>query len=309
MVDDAGTTFLERLHRFGAVTNPLNCLASSEELDAAEAICNDVAQQPLSVSERARAKTLYDSAYHPDTGELIPLVGRICFQAPGCAVIAAAMLAMHRSLPATLGLQVLNQSFMATCNYSNRNAAAGADVEAAPPSDVVRPYLAATFGSVFTAWGLKRCLPKTWSVLVPAASISVASMINVPCMRSAELRDGLVVEDARGEPLDARCREAAYYGVATVTAARILNGCADLVVAPALVGLAASRGFQVPSRPLLAVPLYTSLCFATLAVSTPLTCSLVPQRSTLPAARLGADVQAELARRKAPPSVYFNKGL
>ena len=296
LADDASAGFVSRLWHFGAVTNPLNCLATAEELDAAEAAY---------VDDRS-VTTLYESAFHPDTGDRIPLVGRMCFQAPGCAILAACMLVWHRSLPGTLFLQWVNQSFMAVCNYSNRNAA-----DEAERDDVLAPYLGATFGSMATAVALKRALPARWSVLVPAASISVASIVNVPSMRSGELRHGLVVEDARGDALEARSRAAAAFAVGAVTASRILNGCADLVVAPALVGAAKARGWRVAhsTNPAVTVPLYASLCFATLALSTPLVCSLVPQRSSLGAPWLDDGVAAELRARDAPPRVFFNKGL
>ena len=296
----SANSFYGRVAHFAAVTNPLNCLASSVELDAAA----DVVRRGS--GDDSAARTLYESAYHPDTGERIPLIGRMCFQAPGCALLAAAMLSCHASLPLTLGLQWANQSFMAVCNYSNRNAKSDTD-----DAGVLRAYAGATLGSMGTAWGLKRCLPRTWSVLVPAAAISVASLVNVPCMRSAELLGGLVVEDGAGVPLEARSRAAACYAIGAVTCSRILNGCADLVIAPAIVGaLGARYAWAKSKRPLVTVPLYATLCFATLSVSTPITTALAPQRASLPAAWLGSPALcAEIDERRSGARVFFNKGL
>lgn len=265
------------------------------------------AAPPAQNSERAiaRAFALYESAYHPDTGERIPLVGRMCFQAPGAAPLTAAMLACHRSLPATLALQWVNQSFMAVCNWSNRNAR-GAEADDAA---VLVAYFGATFGSLATAFSLKRYLPKSWSILVPAAAISVASLVNVPCMRSNELRDGLVVEDEYGVPLEARSRAAACYAIAAVTVSRILNGTADLFVIPAVVGAAKLRGYKWAhnTSPRVTIPLYGCLCFATISVTTPLTTAIAPQRASLPAAWCDDDLRTEINGRT--ERVFFNKGL
>lgn len=302
-------SFAGRVAHFWSVLNPLNCLASNDELEAAKSLLTtEPKDDVLRSDEFQRAATLYESAYHPDTGERIHLVGRMCFQAPGCAVLAASMLAFHSSLPLTLGLQWANQSFMAMCNYSNRNAA---DERSRADASVLPAYLSATFGSMLTAWSLKKMLPKRYSVLVPAASISVASLVNVPCMRSEELLSGLVVEDSAGHVLDTKSHLAACFAVAAVTTSRILNGCADLVVAPAVVGLARLRGYKwaKSTNPAVTVPLYTTLCFATLSISTPVTSAIAPQRASLSAKWLSDDINRELVSKDAQPVVYFNKGL
>ncbi len=57
--------------------------------------------------------------------------------------------------------------------------------------------------------------------LVPYAAVAVANCINIPCMRSGELSDGIDVTDEEGKKLGKSVRTARV-AIAQVTVSRVL---------------------------------------------------------------------------------------
>ena len=77
-------TFFNRARHFFAVTDPRNALLSSSQLEGAKGLLQlyRVGQEPVGTTEEEvyNAKKMYESAFHPETGQKMNILGRMSFQ-------------------------------------------------------------------------------------------------------------------------------------------------------------------------------------------------------------------------------------
>uniref|UniRef100_A0A8C7CYU8 Sidoreflexin n=1 Tax=Oncorhynchus kisutch TaxID=8019 RepID=A0A8C7CYU8_ONCKI len=291
------STFMGRAQHFFFVTDPRNILKSSETLEDARVTVEKyrygVVKPGLTEDELWRAKYIYDSAFHPDTGEKMVVVGRMSAQVPMNMTITGCMLTFYRTTPAVVFWQWVNQSFNAVVNYSNRSGDT-----ALTTNQLAAAYISATTGAVVTALGLKslaKRLPAVMSRFVPFFAVAAANCINIPFMRQRELKYGIPVTDEEGNRLGE-----------SVTAAK--SGIIQVVVSR--IGMAVPAMGKHCRFPVLNAPVQVGLVGLCLVFATPLCCALFPQKSSMAVSSLETDLQERILHSSPhTTTVFFNKGL
>lgn len=305
------STYANRAKHFLIVTNPLNVFASNQSLERAARIVRDYkAGKPTpeckSVDELWKAKYLYDSAYHPETGEQMVIIGRMSAQVPMNMIITGCMMTFYKSTPAVVFWQWFNQSFNAVVNYTNRSGSSPISKE-----QLFTSYCLATGGALTTALTLNRLVKNAAPIvgrLVPLAAVAAANCINIPLMRMQELKNGVTVLDDKGNALGDSVK-AAQNGIAAVTFSRIAMAMPGMTLTPLLSDYLDRKGL-FKRFPWANAPIQTLFCGLCLTFATPLCCALFSQKASIKVSSLEKELQ-ESIRKKNPDIevVYFNKGL
>ncbi|KAB5581826.1 hypothetical protein PHYPO_G00180080 [Pangasianodon hypophthalmus] len=304
------STFMGRARHFFMVTDPRNVLLSNEVLEDARVIVEDyrkgIVQPGLTEDQLWRAKYIYDSAFHPDTGEKMLLIGRMSAQVPMNMTITGCMLTFYRTTPAVVFWQWVNQSFNAIVNYTNRSGDAPITV-----NQLGAAYVSATTGAVVTALGLKsltKHLPAIIGRFIPFAAVAAANCINIPFMRQRELKYGIPVTDEEGNRLG-ESPSAAQQAIVQVVVSRIGMAVPAMAIPPIIMNALEKKAFM-KRFPVLNAPVQVGLVGLCLVFATPLCCALFPQKSSMKVSSLEPELQ-ERIRQSNPNTtvVYFNKGL
>ncbi|XP_037315641.1 sideroflexin-1 [Pungitius pungitius] len=303
-------TFVGRAKHFFTVTDPRNILLTNEQLAHAHKVVTDyrkgIVSPGLTEDELWKAKYVFDSAFHPDTGEKMILIGRMSAQVPMNMTITGCMMTFYKTTPAVLLWQWINQSFNAIVNYTNRSGDAPITV-----SQLGTAYVSATTGAVATALGLN-ALTKHISPLigrfVPFAAVAAANCINIPLMRQRELQHGIPITDENDNRLG-ESTNAAQQAISQVVVSRILMASPGMAIPPFLMNHLEKKAF-LRKFPWMSAPIQVTLVGFCLVFATPLCCALFPQKSSISVSRLEPELQEKIrANHPGVERVYFNKGL
>ncbi|XP_044019075.1 sideroflexin-1-like isoform X2 [Aphidius gifuensis] len=251
-------------------------------------------------------KYLYDSAYHPDTGEKMLLIGRMSAQVPMNMIITGCMMTFYKSTPAVIFWQWFNQSFNAVVNYTNRSGSSPIPVET-----LAQSYVGAVGGAVITALTLNRLAKRASPLagrLVPLAAVAAANCVNIPLMRITELKYGIDLQNEKGEYVG-KSRKAAKEAISSVILSRILMSAPSMTLAPVLMNFLDRRKLLVGAK-WAAAPIQLAVCGICLTFATPLCCALFAQQVPISIDNLEPDVKEKIhaCDRNAKILVY-NKGL
>ncbi|KAG8190016.1 hypothetical protein JTE90_000113 [Oedothorax gibbosus] len=301
-------TYWGRAKHFFTTTNPLNLLVSSSELDKAKDLVIKYRNGDIHVSEDEiwRAKHLYDSAFHPDTGEKMLLIGRMSAQVPMNMTITGCMLAFYKTTPQVVFWQWINQSFNAVVNYTNRSGDSPIPVKQLGTS-----YVLATSGALVTALGLNNLVksaPPLVGRFVPFCAVAAANCVNIPMMRLKELREGITVIDKNGNKVGTS-KTAAKGAITQVVTSRICMAMPGMLIPPFIMNYLDRKG-TLKKFPWMNAPLQVGLCGVFLIFATPLCCALFPQQSSIPIDSLEPEIREMVTKLKIEDKhLYYNKGL
>ncbi|OAD62702.1 Sideroflexin-3 [Eufriesea mexicana] len=309
------STFKGRAMHFLSVTNPWNLFVGSKRLEHARDVVtkyrkgDSLAQLKVTEEELWECKYLYDSAFHPDTGEKMLVIGRMSAQVPMNMMITGCMLTFYKTTANVITWQWINQSFNAIVNYTNRSGSSPI-----PMSTIFQSYVIATGGAVVTALGLNRLFfffrsaPPLVGRLVPFAAVAAANCVNIPFMRMSELQNGIELQTEDGAKVG-NSKRAARKAIAAVTLSRILMASPSMILAPIVMNFIDRRQLLRNAK-WTVVPLQVLLCGVCLTFATPLCCALFVQRVPISVTELEPEVQEQVLSKDASlRTVYYNKGL
>lgn len=302
-------TYWGRAKHFFTTTNPLNLLCTNSDLEKAKEIvikCRKGDSLSLAEDEIWRAKHVYDSAFHPDTGEKMILIGRMSAQVPMNMTITGCMLAFYKTTPQVVFWQWINQSFNAVVNYTNRSGDSPI-----PLKQLGTSYVLATSGALVTALGLNNLVktaPPLIGRFVPFCAVAAANCVNIPMMRLKELQEGIPVVDKNGNKI-ASSKTAAKWAITQVVLSRIGMAMPGMLIPPVIMNHLDKRGI-LKRFPWINAPLQVGLCGLFLVFATPLCCALFPQQSSISIDSLEPEVREMAEKMKiTDKTLYYNKGL
>jgi len=304
------STYWGRATHFFITTNPLNLFASASALETSKEIVTKYRNGEkvgLTVDELWKQKQLYDSTFHPDTGEKTIWFGRMCAQVPMNMSITGCMLTFYKTTPQVVFWQWFNQSFNAIVNYSNRSGTTPIS-----PMTLGTSYVAATSGALVVALGLNatvKNLPPLVGRLVPFIAVCSANSVNLPMMRRLELTDGIELTTEDGEFIG-KSKTAAKQGISMVVLSRIGMAAPGMVGIPLIMNYLDKKG-TLTKYPRITLPLQLALCGVILTFATPMCCAIFEQRASIAVTSCEDHIlkAVEALPEPRPKMLYYNKGL
>ncbi|VVC45469.1 Tricarboxylate/iron carrier [Cinara cedri] len=298
-----------RVMYFLTTTNPINLFKSNSELERCNRIVNSYKKgeeipDGLTLDDVYKAKDVVDSAYHPETGEKMIIVGRMSAQVPMNMLVTGCMITFYKTTPAVIFWQWFNQSFNALVNYTNRSGTSPMPLE-----QVAKSYVLATSGALITALGLNKLvkrLPTVVGRFVPFAAVAAANCINIPLMRIKELDNGIEVYD-ENKNLLGQSQSAARTGISAVVLSRIVMSAPGMILTPVIMEAIERRGI-LKNMKWAPAPLQIALCGVFLTFATPMCCALYPQISPVSIQKLEPELQKKAEKFNSKIG-YYNKGL
>nr|XP_012228518.1 PREDICTED: sideroflexin-2-like isoform X2 [Linepithema humile] len=232
-------TYFGRWMHYAFITDCRTILVPESKLWEAKKLCEDykLGKEPEGLQRKdiIYAKKLKDSAFHPDNDELMHVVGRMSFQLPGCIALTAAMLTFYKSAFSVITCQLINQSFNAFVNYTNRNAMSD---ETEDTNVIQQAFIFATTASCAAALGFRKVFAGRGTLFarfVPFCAVATGNIVNLPIMRQREIARGVPIFAKNGdEGCIMKSQVAAVKGISECIITRIIMAAPGMLMIPVI---------------------------------------------------------------------------
>ncbi|KAI6184953.1 Sideroflexin-5 [Aphelenchoides bicaudatus] len=300
--------FVEGQPRFPTDTFMSRYLNYLDVIDPRTLLASNVSRSKATNQQLWEAQKLRTAIFHPDTDEKILPPFRMSGFVPFGWITVTGMLLPNPSWPTILFWQWANQTHNACVNYANRNAS-----KPQPFSIYAKAYGCAVGAAISVSatltWFIKRAsnLSHTQKLIiqrfVPLPATSLASTLNVLCMRAPELQTGITVYDSNNKEVGAS-KVAAKKAVFETAVTRAFLPVPLLLAPPCIMPFLEKLKFVQKSagRHLL---VNACVCTISFGLSLPVALALFPQQAKI----RREDLETELQERTKDQFLYFNKGL
>ncbi|XP_044743372.1 sideroflexin-1-like [Chrysoperla carnea] len=309
------STYSGRLKNCFRITNPRLLFAPESELFRARCIVakfrKSIPLPPcLTKKELVDARILYESSFHPITGEKLFALSRLCAQIPMKALLLGSVLTYYDYCMCAnwipwIGTHALYQSYLALLNYSNRS------YSKYNTFNMVSSFLVGSGTAIGTHFLLCKMLEDCKHYFlrryIPLVAVSAATAVSIPVMRAKEMNDGIPVY-YRNENFLGFSKRAGSQAIYDTTCCRLMSIVPGMFLAPFIMNKLYCRGLFC-RHPWLQLPINIAIMGGSLLLSVPLACALYPQRYELPIKWFEENIKKAACREPVPPKhAYFIKG-
>ncbi|KAM3715678.1 Sideroflexin-5 [Dirofilaria immitis] len=305
-------TFLGRYLHFLDVIDPRTLFISEEKLRSSMELLNNYEAGKIGmVSDQQlwEAQKIKSAILHPDTGEKILPPFRMSGYIPFGWITITGMLLPNPSWLSILFWQWLNQTHNALVNYSNRNA-----TQDQSSSRYINAYCTAVSSAGIVAAGLTSLIKRAEHLdpikrliiqrFVPLPATSLASSLNVLCMRWNELESGINVYDSSHHVIGIS-KIAAKKAVKDTTLTRAFLPIPLLLIPPCVMPFLERRYHWVTKTTKHHIFISGIVCIISFAFSLPISLAIFPQESQISTDRL----EPEIRRNTVQKYLFYNRGL
>ncbi|KOC65228.1 Sideroflexin-1 [Habropoda laboriosa] len=254
------STYIGRVKHYFFISE-FNTVVSEKKLWEAKKFCDDYKMGKIppgtDMSDIIRAKQLRDSAFHLETGELLPMLGRLSYQLPVSVILTTAMLTFQKSTAVMVASQMINHMHNAIINYTYRIPRVSDD-----KNQMRNAFLCAVLASTIMTVTCKKLLYQrthSYSRCVPFCGVAIGHVVNLPIVRYKDIALGmpLFLKDEK-TPL-MKSKVAALKGTTECIISRILMSLPCLLLVPVLTQKIMTPCFS-QRQPWLLAFIETSLC-------------------------------------------------